>query len=224
MGSVITDFIPLMIGAAVVPVNIIIVLLLLRGQGGLVKASAFAGGMVVVRLAQGIVFGSIFTASANAGANTGPSSLVSTLLLLLGILLWVTAIKQFTRDDDPDAPPPKWMAMFQSISAPKAFGMGALLVAIAAKQWVFTLGALGIIRDARLGNPQDIVAYLFFVLGAVSLMLIPIIACAVAPAQSARALEAGGKWLEKHNRAIVIAVSAVFGTLFLFKGIAGLLG
>lgn len=224
MGSVITDFIPLMIGAAVVPVNIIIVLLLLRGQGGLVKAGAFAGGMVVARLIQGIVFGNIFNASANAGADAGPSPLVSTLLLLLGILLWVTAIKQFTRDDDPDAPPPKWMAMFQSISAPKAFGMGALLVAIAAKQWVFTLGALGIIRDARLGNPQDIVAYLFFVLGAVSLMLIPIIACAVAPAQSARALEAGGKWLEKHNRAIVIAVSAVFGTLFLFKGIAGLLG
>ena len=52
------------------------------------------------------------------------------------------------------------------LSALKAFGMGALLVAIAAKQWVFTLSAIGIIGEAQLSQTGNVVAFLFFVLAA----------------------------------------------------------
>ena len=57
MGSGIAGLLPLIVGAAVVPIWIIIVLLLLSSQGGRLKAAAFAGGAIVVRLAQGIGFG-----------------------------------------------------------------------------------------------------------------------------------------------------------------------
>jgi hypothetical protein len=46
VGSVLIDLIPLIIGAGVVPVYVILVLILLRGAGGLVKALAFAGGAI----------------------------------------------------------------------------------------------------------------------------------------------------------------------------------
>jgi len=46
---------------------------------------------------------------------------------------------------------------------------------------------------------------------------------AVVPIQSAKTLDAQG-WLERHNRAIVIAVSSIFGQLSLWTGIAGLIG
>jgi len=67
---------------------------------------------------------------------------------VIGILLLITAVKQWRKEDDPDAPPPKWMATISGLSTAKALGMGALLVAIAAKQWVFTLSAIGVHRSS----------------------------------------------------------------------------
>lgn len=55
------------------------------------------------------------------------------------------------------------------------------------------------------------------------LVLPPIVAFAVAPQKSARPLAVAQGWLERHNRTIVIAVSLISGTWFLFKGITALL-
>src|SRR4051812_12119255 len=117
MSGVITEFIPLMIGAALVPVGVVIVLLLLTTKGGLLKAIAFVGGQIMVRLTQGYAFGSLLRYSAMEQNHNNAATLVSTLALVAGILLWITAIKQLSKEEDPDAPPPKWMAMFSSISA-----------------------------------------------------------------------------------------------------------
>ena len=222
MGSVIASLLPLIIGAAVVPIWIIIVLFLLRSEGGLLKAAAFAAGGITVRLVQGVVFGYIFRSSAESNGEAGSNLIVSTLLLVVGILMLITAFKQWRKEDDPDAPPPKWMATISGLSATKALGMGALLVAIAAKQWVFTLSAIGVIAQALMSQAENIIAFLFYVLAAESLVLAPIVVYAVAPKQSARTLSAAQDWLAKHNRQIVIAVSLIFGVLFLFKGITGI--
>jgi hypothetical protein len=224
MGNVIVSLLPLIIGAAVVPLWIIMVLFLLRSESGLLKAAAFAAGAIIVRLAQGILFGYVFGKSAEANGAGGSSLIVSTLLLVVGILMLITAFKQWHKQDDPDAPPPKWMATISGLSTVKALGMGALLVVIAAKQWVFTLSAIGIIGQAQLSQAENVIAFLFYVLAASSLVLAPIIVYAVAPARSAKTLDAAQGWLERHNRAIVIAISLIFGLLFLWKGIAGLTG
>jgi hypothetical protein len=200
------------------------VLLLLRSEGGLLKAIAFVGGQTLFRLAQGTVFGFVLNSSLAAQTEQGSSLIVSSIVLVLGILLWVTALAKWLKAPDPDAPPPKWMAMFSSISAGKAFLLSFLLMALAAKQWIFTLGALGVINQADLPGPQDAIAFLIFVLGAQALVLVPIIMRAVIPSRSAALLEAGYQWLERNNRTIVIAVSSIFGTYFIFKGITGLLG
>lgn len=223
MNIVITEFIPLMLGAALVPVWIIIVLLLLKSEGGLLKAVAFVSGQILVRLAQGLVFGLVFSSSEAASTNEGSAILVSTLLLVLGILLLITAFLKWRKQEDPDAPPPKWMAMFNTVSAGKAFLLSIGLMLIAAKQWVFTLGALGVIREAELVRPDSVIAYLVFVFAAQLLVLVPIVITAVAPKQAAHLLAFGSEWLERNNRTIVVAVSVVFGAYFIFKGISGLL-
>jgi hypothetical protein len=56
MGDVIADLLPLIVGATVVPFYPIVVLVLLQGEGGLVKALAFVAGNIAVRLAQGVLF------------------------------------------------------------------------------------------------------------------------------------------------------------------------
>jgi len=67
----------------------------------------------------------------------------------------ITAYKQWSRDDDPDAPPPKWLAMIDSVTPLKAFGIGIGVVVIGAKFWVFTLTAIAVIGEAQLGQPNS---------------------------------------------------------------------
>ena len=51
MGALIGSLLPLIAGAALLPVWIIMALFLLRGEGGVRKALAFAAGAMTVRLA-----------------------------------------------------------------------------------------------------------------------------------------------------------------------------
>ena len=226
MGSAIVSLLPFIIGSALVPVQIIIDILLLKNpKQGLLKAFAYVGGMTTLRLLQGLIFGLILTNSVAASTqeDSGRSPIVSTLLLVLGILLLVTAYKQWRKDDDPDAPPPKWLTMIDSISPLKAFGLGFGLLLIGGKFWVFTLGAIGIIGQAQLGQPSSTVAYLLFILLAESLLLIPILIRIIIPKQSVSLLEKTSAWLTRYNRSIIIIVSLVFGLIFLYQGASGLL-
>ena len=206
------------------PLYPIVVLLLLQSPAGLRKAIAFVFGAVAVRLVQGVLFGFVFGAAAEAYPDDGPAIIASTLLLVVGILLLIAAFKKWRKQPDPDEPPPQWMAALSGLSTLKAVGAGALMIAISVKQWVFTLTAIDVIQGAALGTSAGVAAYLIYTLATQVLVLLPILAFAVAPQQSAKPLRAAHAWLERNNRAIVIAVSLVFGVYFLFKGLSGLIG
>jgi Sap, sulfolipid-1-addressing protein len=212
------------VGATAVPFYPIVVLVLLQGQGGLSKALAFVAGNIVMRLAQGVLFGLVLGTAMGAASEDGQRLGVSTLLLIIGILLLITAVKKWQKAEDPDEPPPQWMTAIGDLSAVKAVGAGALFVTIAVKQWVFTLSAIGVISEAGVGEAANIGLYLFYVLATQTLVLTPTLVYAVAPQQAARPLEAAQTWLERRNRVIVITVSLTFGVWFLYKGVSGLIG
>jgi len=222
MGEIIIYLAPFIIGSAVVPLQIMLVILLLNNpKQGLSKAIFLVGGMTAVRLLQGVIFGLILSPS--TGGTSGKSPVVSTLLMVLGILLLVTAYKTWRNEDDPDGPPPKWMVMLDTLTPPKAFGMGAVLVLISGKFWVFTLSAIGVIEEAQLGQPSSTVAFLLFILLAQSLLLLAILIRIIIPGQSKSVLESISTWLTRYNRPIVLIVSLVFGLLFFVQGVSGLL-
>ncbi|MEZ4770065.1 MAG: GAP family protein [Caldilineales bacterium] len=224
MNDVLLQLLPVLLAAMLVPVYPIVVLLLLQSQGGLGKAIAFVSGAIIVRLAQGVLFGIVFGAVAQTYPEYGPDIIASTLLLVIGILLLVAAYKKWRKQADPDDPPPRWMAALGGLTAPRALLAGALYVAISVKQWVFTLAAIDIIAGAALGTDASLAAYLLFSLATQSLVLLPILTYAAAPQQSARWLTAAQGWLERNNRTIMVGVSLVFGVYFLFKGVSGLIG
>jgi hypothetical protein len=95
MGYVIVDLLPLIVGAAVVPLYSIAALLLLQSKGGPLKAIALVAGGVTMRVVQGIVFGLVIGTACQEDSEPGPKLIVSTLLLIVGILLLVTAFKQW---------------------------------------------------------------------------------------------------------------------------------
>jgi hypothetical protein len=213
-----------MIGAAVVPIWIIIVLLLLSNQRGLATASAFVAGSLVVRLVQGLIFGYVFSANAETDAEGGAGAVASTLLVVVGLLMLILAFKKWRKEEDPDGPPPKWMSALGGLTPLKALGMGALLITIGVKHWVFTLSALATIVEAELSRADSVILFIIYLLGAASLLLLPLIFYAIAPRQAGSALEKARKWLERNNRPITVAVSLIFGAYFLIKGITSLLG
>lgn len=222
MSSIIPSLLPFIIGSALVPVQIIIVILLLTGERrGPLKAIAFVVGMTLTRLLQGVLFGLVLTGGSGdpADAGSGASWVKATLMIVLGILLLATAYKKWANEPDPDAPPPKWLSMLDGLTPLKALLFGAGFILIAAKLWVFTLGALSVIGEAQLGQPDSTIAFLWYILLAQSLLIIPILIRLLLPGRAGRWLGAFGGWLEKYNNQIVMVVSLVFGLLFLYSGI-----
>lgn len=220
---ILVDLLPPIIAAAVLPAWILISLLLLRGEGGVARSTAFSAGVVATRLVQGLLFSLIIGASADAGDASRAKAIKSTLFVVLGILMLAFAYKKWRKEEDPDAPPPKWMTALSSIPALKAFGLGVLLMTIGPKQWVFTLSAIAAINEAQLGQTAGALAYLFFVLAAQSLILAPVVFTLAAPARASTILDSALGWLERYNRPIGIAVSLIFGVWFAWQGVTGLL-
>lgn len=224
MSEVFVSLLPFIIGSALVPVQIIIVVLLLgNATQGPLKAIAFVVGMCLVRLAQGVLFGRILVNDYGDSASEGSGWIKSTLLLVLGLVLLINAVRYYFKEPDPDAPPPKWLTMLDGITVLKALAMGAGLVVIGAKLWVFTLGAISVIGEAALGQRESTIAYLLYVVLAATLLVIPILIRLLFPARAESLLGSLNDWLEVHNRAIMIVVSLVFGALFAYQGITGLL-
>lgn len=225
MEAIIIALLPFIIGSAVVPLQIIIVILLLTGEKqGPLKAIAFLLGMTLARLAQGYLFQLIISGGSGDPADVdGVSWIKSTVLLLLGIFLLITAYKKWANEPDPDAPPPQWMTMLEGITPLRAFLFGAGVILIAIKLWVFTLGALSVIDEAQLGQPDSTIAYLVYVLLAQSILIMAILLRLLLPGPAGRLLRSFNAWLERYNRQIVMVVSLVFGVLFIYQGVTGFL-
>lgn len=222
MAEIILEMTPFIIGSAVVPLQIMMIILLLNSPWkGLAKAISLVAGMTTVRLLQGIIFGLILAPS--SPEDGGKSLVVYTLLLILGILLLITAYKQWRNQPDADDPPPKWLVMLDTLTPLKAFAMGGALVLISGKFWVFTLSAIGVIEAAQLGLTSSTVAFLFYILLAQSLLLLAILIRIIIPERSSSILENISAWLTRYNRPIVMAVSLIFGLLFFVQGVSGLL-
>lgn len=224
MSAVLVDLLPLLVGAALLPAWIIIVLFLLRGERGILKAAAFVLGAMGVRLVQGVLFGMVFGTAVDEYGEESANVIAATLLLVVGILLLFAAVKKWRREPDPDASPPGWKEFLRLATPVKALGMGVLLMMVAVKQWVFTLSAIAIIEQGALSRSGNIVAYLIFTLAAQSLMLLPVLVTAVTPARAEEWLRTLEQWLERHERVITIGASLIFGVWFLWKGVTGLLG
>jgi hypothetical protein len=143
MDNVWTALVPLIVGSALVPVQLLITILLVANSR--LTALAWVAGNSTVRLAQGAVFGLVLSSSGVSGDDSGAGPITSTLLLVVGLLFLVTAARHLIGDDDPDAPPPRWMTSIDGLSPAKAYLFGAGALAVGVKFWVFTLTAISVI-------------------------------------------------------------------------------
>jgi hypothetical protein len=139
-------------------------------------------------------------------------------------LLLIAAFKKWRKEEDPDEPPPKWMQSLDQTTALKAFGLGAMGIAVGPKLWAFTLSALAVINQAELDRTGAIIAYAAYIVFAQILLILAILISVVAPQGSRAFLQRAIEWLTTYNRPITVTVALVFGLLFTRDGVSGLLG
>jgi hypothetical protein len=222
MADLWSSLVPLIIGSALVPVQVIITTMILRSAAGRVAGVAWLAGMTAVRLAQGLIFGLILGSSGVPEPSSGQGTGTSLVLLVIAILFFLTAAKYAISVPDDDTPPPKWMALVQSVTPARAFGLGAGVLLIGAKPWVFTLGAINAIGDAGLGQAGGMAAFLVFVLLAEAIHIVVVGLAFLLPARSEALLDAIGTFMTRNSRALMMVLGLVFGSWFLVKALAGL--
>jgi hypothetical protein len=216
---------PFIVGSAVTPVQTLITLLLLqRPRHAVLVASAFVAGLSLLRAVQGLLLTLLLPGDAIAqrSSSDGVGPVESGVLIVLAILLYATAVQQALADEDPDAPPPKWIDKARSISAPRAFLLGIGLVLIGAKFWVFSLGVVGAIREAGISVQAGVLTYAAYVAFAAAIPLTLIAIKVIAPESSAVLFQSWEQWLQRNKGRVVIGFSLVFGTWFLLTGLSGL--
>ena len=226
MGPTILALMPFAIVSMLLPLWLVIEVRLLGSHRGLAKAVALVAGMTAVRLVQGVVFALVagrIEPGDPATAEQEAHWFVSAVLVVLGVVLIVAGVRLLLGDHDPDAAPPRWMQWVDSMGVGKTAGFGAGLVAVNSKSWIFTLGALGTIVEADLSVGEQIGAYLVFVVAAQALLIGLILVRLCLPARSASWLATLSTWLETHSTTISVTVALLFGTIFLIKGVTGLL-
>jgi hypothetical protein len=217
-----TTLLPLAVGSAVVPTQIVVTGVLLRSSRG--KAAAWIAGMASLRVLQGVLFGLVFAeAGSHATSSGGPRILAGGLLLAIAVLFLGTALRQAIAGDDvAAAASPQWLSRVESMPGMAAFGAGAAYVALSPEKWVFTLTAIGAIADAALGPWASVLNFAAFVTLTVSTGLGVFGFATLDPERAAAVSARVGGWFERRARVVTAVLAAVFGTWFLLKALGAL--
>ena len=111
--------------------------------------------------------------------------------------------------------------MLTSATPAKAFFIGAGIIAVSVKAWVFTLAAISVIGSAGLEQGTNIVTYVVFVILARGGNLLIIGLAAVLRGRSRSVPDRMQRWLQDNNRPIMIVVGLGFGIWFGIKALLG---
>ena len=222
MASLWSTLIPLILGGAVVPSWFLIEILLLQGTRGRFKAMLFVSGFIVMRLVQGLLFGCLLHVSVSGQSELGSSPVVSTILLVVGIFFLTIAARYAFSPGRELEIRQGWESAIDSITPLRTMLFAGLLSLTSARFWLFTLGAVGAIKDSGLGVVPSVANYLVFVV----LSVLPMIAIAgtavLRPARADETLTHLRTWVERHARGIMIGMCLVLGVAMAYLGLSRL--
>ena len=224
MGSVIGDLLPLAVGVAVSPVPVIAVILMLLAPRAGAASAAFGLGWTV-GVVTVTVGATVLAGGADLGADDEPTTAASVTKVVLGLLLLLLAIRQWRsrpRGDEP-ATLPSWMSAVDHMTPVKAAGLGVLLSAVNPKNLLLCVSAGVTVASAALDTQEQVLSVTVFTLVAVSTVVVPAVAYAVAGARLRNPLDELKGWLQANNATVMAVLLLVLGVSVLGKGLGGLL-
>jgi hypothetical protein len=142
--------------------------------------------------------------------------------LIAGLLLLILAVRNYFVEDDPDAPPPKFMTILAKLGPFKLFGLGIGISIIQPRFILFVLLGASIISEARLSTTENFISLLILALFMVLPMLIPLVVFLVMGEHGVDAMQSMRKWLLHNQRMINVIVMGIIGIFLLFLGLTGI--
>jgi cytochrome c biogenesis protein CcdA len=218
MDALLAQLLPLALLGALAPLPILISLSLLMSQGGLATAVAFDAALAGVFALIGTV--SLVSSGRHASASDEGSAVTGTVIAVLGVLFIVIAVKQLLRVPDPDAPPPKFMTVLDTMSVARAAIFGVILGFINVKQLGIFVGGVAQIVHADVSRGQQWVAMVLFLAAFQVGVVVPVVLYLSDPQRAMRELLRARSWLVAHNRVLGIVLGLVIGVWFTVMGIA----
>lgn len=221
MIELLLSLIPLAIGAAVQPPQVIALIFLLQTRRGRANGLAFVGGMTAFHLTLGALLWTLITeVETSVEAEGGQfDRVVGTGLAVLGLMLLVYALRRTFSGPDEDEAAATWLTRLQSVSPGQATLVGIAFLALDPKDWLFSLSAVDLIAAADFSAAASVLIYVFYLLLVQSFLLSLLILTLVAPQRAQKWLGRLNGWLDRHMRAIEIGVAALLGGYLLVVGL-----
>jgi len=216
MSDTLPGLIVLAIGGSIAPPLLLLTILLLSSQGPLSNAGALALGYFATCAGIGILGLLLF-----GGAEGAVSTVGRVISVSVGALLVVFGIRSLLNAPDPDAPPPRWMESINSMSPPRAFGLGMALFPLQIKNLAIFVACIELIIASSLG-PQGSIAALMLVLVIFAIPVLALIGLyAAVPERASTTLGSLQTWMGNNSRVITVVLCFLFGALFLLRGLSG---
>ena len=195
VGDAIGQVLSFGVGVALSPIPIIGVVLMLGTPKARLNGLAFIAGWIFGLAAVGTIV-LLAAGGASASNNGAPADWVSIVKLLLGVLLFIIAVRQWHARPRGSAEPelPGWMKTIDTFTPLKAAGMAVLLSAVNPKNLLLVVGAGAAIAQTGASTVDQAVALLVFVLLERSVQASPspsISSCASTRRSSSRVCAAG---------------------------------
>ena len=220
MPDLLLQLTPLALAAALQPLQVIALVVILQSERGTANGLAYVGGMsafrVVLALVMTVLVSSLEAVIESTGGNF--DLVVGTVLVVLGLVMGGFALRRGLspggKDEDASL-----LDRLDAAGPAQAVLAGASFLALDPRDWLIDLAAIDLIAEADLIGTSSVLAYLFYLLLAQSLVLIPLIVSLLSPQRSQDMLGSFSSWMRRHERAIEVVVAAVFGLLILFAGL-----
>jgi hypothetical protein len=219
------EILPYAIGIAISPVPIITVILSLFSIKARWNGPAFILGWALGILVVCIPI-LVFANKPEPDASSAPSQWASVIRLLLGLFLFVVAIRRWTRR--PKSPEevrlPKWLMMIEAISPVKVLLVGFFFAVVTnPKNFALTVAATLPIANSMLpGAGKAIMVSAFILLSCVGVG-IPVVYYLFAGESARKILNTWRTWLVANNSAVMATLFLVFGAVLFSEGLQGLL-
>jgi hypothetical protein len=202
---------------SVTPWGIVAVIVLLSAKSRPRGAIAFVAGWVAsILLTGGLIIGTYSGTRSKPGSSAGNAMLG--IQFALGVVLLALAARRWSRRAATDASTaePKWFGALDRMRPIVAFGLGMFWVNL-----VLVVAAALAVADAELSHTDATLAYLLYALLA-TLGVAAILAVYYVNRARAEARLAGMRsWLTEHNAAVVSAMLAAVGLVFIVRGLIG---
>ena len=223
MDSVIGGILPVALGVAISPVPVIaVILMLLAPKAGSASVAFMVGWILGIALVVTVVTLAVDPADDSEAAD--PAAWAAWVKIVLGVLLVLMSVRQWRSRPKTGQEPsmPSWMAAIDTITAGKAFGLGALLSGVNPKNLALCLAGGVAIGGGELSTGGTVAAVLVFVLIGSSSVAVPVVGYLVAKQRMQQPLDELREWLTVHNAAVMAVLLLVIGVDILGKGLAEL--